>query len=230
MKKNQILKTTLSVLSIIILVGCSSNSNNIQENNNNGSLDSPNNNNNCCTCLDCSSCDVCCDCDNPYLNNNSENSSDSNNDNVVDDNLTIKLTEKNHSISFNNNAVKLNFKGTESTDFPEQYEYNLYITINNKNIKNNLFTKEKYIWSENCAATFEFFEFENHYFFKSFIAKENNGNWILITDKQGNIIKEFYDVSFKINKNSKSIEIEECNKDNCSSKTYNLTNGKLSSK
>ena len=144
----------------------------------------------------------------------------------------IELTEKNHNISLNNDTLNLNFTGKK--DEYNKLQYNLEITINNTKIKDNLFTKDElYIWEYDYAALFTVYETNKYYFFTSFIAKQFDGKWILITDKLGNIINEFYDVSFKF-LDEKSFIITDCKTNDiqqkCEEKTYTIENNIITEK
>lgn len=158
-------------------------------------------------------------------NNNNNNKNEANNNTNQEENKNnnnidgyspkkhkINLTEKNYNISLNDDTLKLNFIGKEVGDI---LQYNLEITINDIKIKDNLFTKDElYIWEQDYAAQFTIYELNEYYFFISFIAKQNDGQWILITDKLGNIIKEFYDVAISF-EDENTFKIEDC-------KNYNV--------
>ena len=169
-------------------------------------------------------------------NNNTSNSTNENNSNNINNSPSneqiINLTEEKQSIALNNNEIKLNFKG--KTNKENILQYNLKIIINDKSLKENIFTKEElYIWKSDYAATFKFTEHKELYFFISYIAKQNDGEWILITDKTGNIIKEFYDVSISFT-DDKTFVIIDCKNNNimadCEEKTYTIENNTIKEK
>ena len=177
-------------------------------------------------------------------NNNENNNNEANNNTNQEESINnkiesyspkkheINLTEKNHNISLNNDTLNLNFTGKK--DEYNKLQYNLEITINNTKIKDNLFTKDElYIWEYDYAALFTVYETNKYYFFTSFIAKQFDGKWILITDKLGNIINEFYDVSFKF-LDEKSFIITDCKTNDiqqkCEEKTYTIENNIITEK
>lgn len=168
-------------------------------------------------------------------NNNTIQNENENNNNIErysPKKHEIELTEKIHNISLNNDTIKLNFIGKQNED--NKLQYNLEIIINNVKIKDNIFTKEEqYIWEKDYASLFIIYELDEYYFFDSFIAKQNDGHWILITDKSGNIIKEFYDVSLKFI-DKKTFSITDCKNYNvmsdCKEKIYTIENNILKEK
>lgn len=150
---------------------------------------------------------------------------------VIDDRNAVKfnLTKQNENIVMG--KLSLNFVGvkTERTDYETMYQYTLDILVNGKKIDSNIFSNKnnKVIWSSNYAAGFNVLELDNYYILTSFIAKQNDGSYVLIIDKSGKIIKTFDDVGIQIDEDNKEIKVTDCLSNNveasCFSHTYKLS-------
>lgn len=122
---------------------------------------------------------------------------------------TIGLQNINEELIVDDN-LKITFEGTERES--GYYTYIAKVYLNNKLIPTNIFDNksEKVIWSENHAARFKVEKINNVYFIISSIAKQNDGDYVLIINKDGKIIATASDVSIHIDESNKSFTIEDC--------------------
>lgn len=113
------------------------------------------------------------------------------------------------------NKLVLNFIGEktgEASNNELAYKYILDMTMDGKKIESDIFKNKnnRVIWSSNCAASFEVLELDNYYILKSSIAVQTGGSYILVMDKEGNVLKSFEDVMIKIDESNLSIDVTDC--------------------
>ena len=149
-------------------------------------------------------------------------------DNGENDGIKFDLRNENETYVFD--KLTLNFNGikTGSINNRDSYRYTLDILLDDKKIETNLFTNKdnRVIWSKDYAASFKFVDVGDYYILVSFIAKQNDGNYVLVMDKEGNIVRTFEDVSIVIDKKNLELKVTDCESDSitssCSSKVYSL--------
>ena len=144
--------------------------------------------------------------------------------------IKFELDKEKEKIKINDLILDFNGVKTGETDYQMvQYQYTLDISLNGKKIDALIFSNkdDKVIWFSNCAAYFEVYQLDNYYILKSVIAKQNDGSYVLIIDKDGKILKTFNDVAIKIDDRNLSVEVTDCVSNdvlaNCSSHTYKLS-------
>lgn len=143
--------------------------------------------------------------------------------------VKFELMKQNENIVIGN--LSLSFIGVKIEDiyYETRYQYTLDILVNGKKINSNIFSNKnnKVIWSSNYAASFKVLELDNYYIITSFIAKQNDGSYVLILNKDGKVLKTFDDVGIKIDESNLSIEVTDCFVSNdviqCPSQTYKLS-------
>ena len=101
---------------------------------------------------------------------------------VVDDNLTIK------------------FVGTKEEYGTDMYSYNADIYLNGKNIETKLFNvvDNRVIYSANHNAEFFVEKIDNVYVIVSRVVKHNDGTYAVIMNTDGEVLREFNDVTLTI--------------------------------
>ena len=71
-----------------------------------------------------------------------------------------------------------------------------------------------------------FIFFNNYYILISSIAVQNGGEYVLVMDKEGNVVKTFENVLIVIDKNNSELKVTDCKSISltsiCPSKTYSL--------
>lgn len=134
----------------------------------------------------------------------------------------INFDLKNEKEKYIFDKLTLNFKGVKTGDInnEDSYQYTLDVVLGGKNIDSSIFGNKdkKIIWSSNYAALFKVVDIDNYYVLISHIAKQNDGSYVLVIDKEGNIVKTFEDVSVVINKEKLELKITDCESNNMTSK------------
>ena len=132
------------------------------------------------------------------------------------DRTIIKLSEPTEMIDIDND-LKIEFISNKiNSEDITLYKANIYLKENNIN---NLFFDGSNIWSEDFTGIFNVYDVDNYYILVSSVAKQCDGDYVLIIDKDGATIKTYTDVKFDIQKTVVSIEDNDiCSIDNSSSK------------
>lgn len=140
---------------------------------------------------------------------NQNNSSGNTNDNVQQNIQTTKilLSDEGETHKFLN--LNLKFIGSK---IDGGYEYYVELTLNDKIVECELFSKNnlRMIWSSSMAAEFEINYINGYYILISSIAKQNDGDYVLIIDDKGNAVREFEDVGFTIKDSGESFIVDDC--------------------
>lgn len=125
--------------------------------------------------------------------------------------VQLELEKQNYTYAFDNN-LKIVFNGTKSNKQENGYEYVLNISVKDKLISSNIFTNanDKVVYSSNFAASFKIYKIDSYYFLISSVAKQNDGDYVLIIDESGKIIKSFKDVRINIDEENKKYTITDC--------------------
>jgi hypothetical protein len=151
---------------------------------------------------------------------------------VADNSKDIRFELKKEKEKIMINDLVLNFIGEktgEASNNESAYKYILDMTMDGKKIESDIFKNKnnRVIWSSNCAALFEVLELDNYYILKSSIAVQTGGSYILVMDKEGNVLKSFEDVMIKIDESNLSIDVTDCASvellQQCPVQTYKLT-------
>ena len=92
------------------------------------------------------------------------------------------------------------------------YRYTAKIFVDGKLVENTLFgsVDNKLIWSNNYAANFKVVRVDTVYFIISSISKQQDGDYILVVNNNGEIINSFPDVTIIIDKDNKTFDISDC--------------------
>jgi len=141
----------------------------------------------------------------------------------------INLDEIKESYTYGD--LKLIFTGDKSSliNGEEKYEYTLDISLNGKKIDSSIFGNKnnKVIWSSNHAASFRVVDIDNYYILVSSIIMQNDGSYVLIIDKKGNVLKTFNDVDITIDEVKLEVEVTDCKSydvdPDCSTNRYKLS-------
>ncbi len=152
---------------------------------------------------------------------------------VITDNIQLDFSDNNVKLAqlnekFTNNELTLNFIGEQTNDIENGYKYVLEIFIDNKQVDSKIFndTTNKIIWSTNYASNFRVLTINNYYIFISSIAKQVNGDYVLILNKNGEFVRSFEDVDIFMDKQNLEFEIKECPLDSsdqaCTKTTYKI--------
>lgn len=134
----------------------------------------------------------------------------------------IYLDEEKYEKKINDDITLYFDSGEPQTEF---YMYNLDIKFNNRSIKDNIFSKGRkpVIWSSNYAAYFKFVEYNDYYFFISTVAKQYDGDFVVVTDKEGNITNEFEDCIIEFNTDNDTYTVRKTTGDISGSEEYTHT-------
>lgn len=150
--------------------------------------------------------------------NNSNNSNLQQNESVENtnpskfDRTIIKLSEETETSNIDDN-LKIEF----TRDPMQEAIYSANIILNGNNINSSLFDGN--VWAEDYTGIFNVYDVDNYYVLVSSVAKQCDGDYVLIIDKNGNTIKTYTDVDFSIEKTVISIvDYDVCTTDNSSSK------------
>ena len=151
---------------------------------------------------------------------------------------TIELKSANETLEVDN-ILNISFAGTkqeESNGDQQYYEYVAKIAVNGKEVDSKIYNNEndKVIWSENYASRFKVTKVNNVYILDSYVAKQNDGHYVLIISSDGKVLDSYYDVSFMLDYDSKKYVVTDCNSDGqideeCPSKEYNILESSISS-
>lgn len=148
---------------------------------------------------------------------------------ITADSATIELSKANESLAVNN-SLYIDFIGKQTET--DMYEYIANIYFNGVLVENNLFnnTNKKSIWSSNYAANFKVEKVNNLYFIISSIAKQQDGDYILILN-DGKVVDTFTDVKILLDKENKLFEISDCTTSNtdeaCTKSSYNILDNSI---
>lgn len=123
---------------------------------------------------------------------------------------------------------KFVFNGTQTDDGEGYYKYSLDIHYDKDEVNSDFFVDDYYIRStNNYAAKFYIIKVENHYFLVSNLGAEVNGDYFIVIDNNGHLIKSFHNVSLKdIDSDNLSFIVEKCQSptdSNCDVTTYKLS-------
>lgn len=148
---------------------------------------------------------------NVQQNNGNENTEPSKFDRTI-----IKLSEPTETCDIDND-LKIEFISNKAhSEDATLYKADIYLKGNNIN---NLFFDGSNIWSEEYTGIFNVYDVDNYYVLVSSVAKQCDGDYVLIIDKDGNTIKTYADVDFSIEKTVISIvDYDVCTTENSSSK------------
>ena len=134
------------------------------------------------------------------------------------------LEEKENYISF-----ILNSNEKTKHNYPFDFSLILYYELKGNEIVVgwHVINKDnKVIWSSNYAASFKIVNIDDYYILISSIAVQNGGEYVLVMDKEGNVVKTFENVLIVIDKNNSELKVTDCKSISltsiCPSKTYSL--------
>lgn len=126
--------------------------------------------------------------------------------------LNYKLTKEKQTLNVDDH-LKINFIGNKINNL---YKYTLEMYLDNNKLNNNTFfedTSKDIVYS----YAYAYFKIENinNYYLIQYIkdGSQSNGTYLIILDKDGNLINSFENVTFNFNYNTYEYEI---------SKSYNL--------
>lgn len=156
-----------------------------------------------------------------------------NNEIVITDNIQLDFSDNNVKLEqlnekFTNNELTLKFIGEQTNEIENGYKYVLEIYIDNKQVDSKIFnnTANKLIWSTNYASKFRVLTINNYYIFISSVAKQVNGDYVLILNKNGEFVRSFEDVDIIMDKQNLEFDIRECPLDisnqSCTQTTYKI--------
>ncbi len=126
--------------------------------------------------------------------------------------LNYKLTKEKQTLNVDDH-LKINFIGNKINNL---YKYTLEMYLDNNKLNNNTFfedTSKDIVYS--YAYAYFKIEIINNYYLIQYIkdGSQSNGTYLIILDKDGNLINSFENVTFNFNYNTYEYEI---------SKSYNL--------
>ena len=132
----------------------------------------------------------------------------------------IELKKENESFDFE--KLHLDFKGVSTEDGDDFYKYLLDIKIDNNDIDSSFFNDNSNykIWSNNMAANFKIYRFDNVYVLVSFIAKQCFCDEVMIINTNGEVLETFTNATFEFDKDTNLLNISTSEDGECMGDDY----------
>lgn len=137
----------------------------------------------------------------------------------------IELSKEIEEITYDEN-LRIKFIGTKSPDMENAYKYKAEIYLKGELLKHNFYTGQN-VFSSNYGANVKIYKLEGTYIISSFIAKQCNGNDVLVFSEDKTEMTPYLDVVLGVDKNNSKYTITKCgdcmNSATCQEKTIEVS-------
>ena len=121
---------------------------------------------------------------------------------------TIELSKETEEITYDEN-LRIKFIGTKSSDMENAYKYKAEIYLNGELLSHNFYTGQN-IYSSNYGAQVKIYKLEGTYIISSFIAKQCNGNDVLVFTSDKTEMTPYLDVTLGVDQDNGKYTISKC--------------------
>ena len=120
----------------------------------------------------------------------------------------IELSKETEEITYDEN-LRIKFIGTKSSDMENAYKYKAEIYLNGELLSHNFYTGQN-IYSSNYGAHVKIYKLEGTYIISSFIAKQCNGNDVLVFTSDKTEMTPYLDVTLGVDQENSKYTISKC--------------------